>query len=469
MGRVQANKLFRILGLVGLVQCFWLIYLNLQKMGMRYRQKAVASQETDSLPDDNMKNAITCNVCMDRKFPVCLPCGHLFCYECIVQHASSTDAPPDEGLCPQCRFTFPLCKIAPMRKQPLCHAKMLRYAIRLCRSQHTHSRTYVSGIQPTGSPHIGNYFGFIQKWVEIQEKEFADRKFLGVVDLHSITTGLPDPDELRDNTLKMAAGLLACGVNPHKTVLFQQSRVPEHTQLFWILSSLQTVAQLKRMPQFKDKSKRYKKGDVPVGLLSYPVLQTADVFIYKGTHVPVGEDQKQHLTLMRDLVTSFNGRFNNYFPVPELVTSNTPRLKSLRDSSQKMSKSEPNPMSRIEIGDSAEEMRIKVRKALTDSIPTISYEPEERPAISNLVLIYSALANIEPKAVVVECKGMDTLAFKERLFELAEAKLGHIRDEYERLLEDSGYVRQTLADGSRQASEVAKETLSDVRRLVGLD
>jgi tryptophanyl-tRNA synthetase len=329
------------------------------------------------------------------------------------------------------------------------------------------SNVYVTGIQPTGTPHLGNYLGLIQQCLKIQEKESTSTKLLFIADLHSITTGFPDPAQLRSNIFDMAAALLACGVDPSKTILFQQSRVSQHTELCWILTCLQTLAQLNRLPQYKDKAKKYSRGDVPLGLLSYPVLQSADVLLYKGTHVAVGEDQLHHIHLLRDIVDSFNCKFGDFFTPPQAVVSKTARIKSLRDPTVKMSKSDPSEWSRINISDSEEEVHAKCRKSLSDFTPWISFDPPSRPAISNLIVIYAALSDVEPNAVVSECKYMDTLKFKERLFEVVEAKLGPIRREYQKLCQDRCYVQQVLEENSKKAASIAQKNLNDIRKIVG--
>ncbi|VDM28371.1 unnamed protein product [Toxocara canis] len=271
----------------------------------------------------------------------------------------------------------------------------------------SHPTVYFSGIQPTGVPHLGNYFGFIQPWLNIQNTEpSTSALYLSIADYHAISTGFVPPEQMRSNIVLMAAGLLACGVNPERTVLFQQSEVHEHTNLMFILGALQTVTKLQRMPQYKDKAKKYKAGEVPVNLLIYPVLQAADVLLYKGTHVPVGDDQAQHMNLLTDLAVHFNSVTGvNYFPIPVKVgrlvndchiffewvdkiaevSGSYARIRSLRDAAKKMSKSDANSRSRIEINDSREKIFEKCAKALSDFESNITYEPKRRPAISNLV------------------------------------------------------------------------------------
>uniref|UniRef100_A0AC34RIB0 Tryptophan--tRNA ligase n=1 Tax=Panagrolaimus sp. JU765 TaxID=591449 RepID=A0AC34RIB0_9BILA len=331
-----------------------------------------------------------------------------------------------------------------------------------------HKQLYFSGIQPTGVPHIGNYFGFVKNWIKIQNDAPNVTKLLSVVDLHAITTSIPKPSQLNANIVNMTAGLLACGVDPKKTILFQQSRIPEHGQLCWILGSFQTLTQLQRLPQFKDKSKRYGKGQVPLGLVSYPVLQSADVLLYKGTHVPVGEDQSQHMNLMADLAEHFNLEYKtDYFPIPQMTHSPYPRIKSLRDPSQKMSKSNPSEFSRIDLSDDADALHSKIKRALTDSNSKLSFDWEQRPGVSNLISIYGAFTGQTPDEIVLENQNLDTLAFKEKLIQIAETELGPIRKKYNELLANKAEIWEVLNNGSEQAREIAVRNLDEVCKIVG--
>uniref|UniRef100_A0AC34GQ90 Tryptophan--tRNA ligase n=1 Tax=Panagrolaimus sp. ES5 TaxID=591445 RepID=A0AC34GQ90_9BILA len=331
-----------------------------------------------------------------------------------------------------------------------------------------HNNVYVSGIQPTGVAHLGNYFGFIKTWVHLQNGTNDASKFLAVVDLHAITTGLPPPSTLKNNIVRMTASLLACGVDPDKTVLFQQSQIPEHCQLSWILGSLQTITQLQRLPQYKDKSKKYTKGQVPLGLVSYPVLQSADVLLYKGTHVPVGEDQSQHMNLLSDIAERFNFEYKTeYFPIPQMVKSSAPRIRSLKDPLQKMSKSDSSEFSRIDLSDESDILLSKIKRGLTDTTSTISYDWENRPGVSNLVSIYSAFTNLSPEDVVKNCKDLDTLGFKKHLYEIAEETLAPIRNRFNELCNDEAYVWEILNKGSEKARNVAQKNLYEIKKLVG--
>ncbi|KAK6030368.1 putative tryptophan--tRNA ligase [Ostertagia ostertagi] len=289
-----------------------------------------------------------------------------------------------------------------------------RTARYLCTEVRQHSELYFSGIQPTGVPHLGNYFGFIEPWVNLRKSLPSTTKMiLAIADQHAISLGPKSssenfkiikphlfhfslPSSLGQKSLGntmaitftrklraiMACSLLACGVDPSRTLLFRQSSVPQISQLSWILGSLQTVAQLQRLPQYKEKATKVSRGDIPVGLLTYPILQAADVLMFKATHVPVGADQAQHMNMLADLADHFNGFYKIlYFPRPQQVVQPvTSRLRSLRDPLKKMSKSEKSARSRLEISDSAEEIEEKCRKAVSDTESRLTYSPDTRPA-----------------------------------------------------------------------------------------
>lgn len=264
----------------------------------------------------------------------------------------------------------------------------------------------MSGIQPTGVVHLGNYLGAIQRWCDIQNTGENVSYFLA--DLHSIT--LPqDPTELRHNILQMTATLLACGIDPHKSTLFLQSSVKQHTELGWIFSCLTTMARLAHLPQYKEKSAKVK--EIPLGLFVYPVLQAADILMYKATHVPVGEDQVQQLQLAQHLANVFNFRFGETFPICHGVIADDPssRIKSLRDPTKKMSKSDADPKSRIMLTDTPDQLLEKVKKALTDFKSAVTYDPIERPGVANLLIIHSLMSNGRSvQELCDEAKGMDT-------------------------------------------------------------
>ncbi len=324
----------------------------------------------------------------------------------------------------------------------------------------------LSGIQPTGNLHLGNYLGAIVNWTTMQH---SMETFICVVDLHAITVP-QDPIALRANTLEMTAALLASGIDPAKAVLFHQSGVPEHAQLAWILNCTARLGWLNRMTQFKEKSGKDKEG-ASVGLYTYPVLQAADILIYKATHVPVGEDQKQHLELARDIAQKFNTDFNvDLFPLPEpVIQGSATRVMSLRDGSRKMSKSEPSDMSRINLTDTADEIADKIRKAKTDPdvLQADLANLKSRPEAENLVGIYAALAGISVMEVVQQFDGKGFGTFKPALAELVVGKIAPITTEFRRLAKDTAYLSGVLAKGAAAARTVAAQTLVQANDAVG--
>jgi tryptophanyl-tRNA synthetase len=324
----------------------------------------------------------------------------------------------------------------------------------------------LSGIQPTGNLHLGNYLGAIVNWTTMQH---AMETFICVVDLHAITVP-QDPKALTANTLEMTAALLASGIDPAKAVLFHQSAVPEHAQLAWILNCTARLGWLNRMTQFKEKSGKDKEG-ASVGLYTYPVLQAADILIYKATHVPVGEDQKQHLELARDIAQKFNTDFNvDLFPLPEpVIQGPATRVMSLRDGSRKMSKSEPSDMSRINLTDTADEIADKIRKAKTDPdvLQADLANLKSRPEAENLVGIYAALSGISAMEVLAQFDGKGFGAFKPALAELVVGKIAPITAEFRRLAGDPAYLTSVLAKGAAAARTVAAQTLVQANDAVG--
>lgn len=329
---------------------------------------------------------------------------------------------------------------------------------------------YVSGIQPTGVPHLGNYFGFIQHWISLQNDGCSKQMYLSIADYHSISMGFINPLEMKNNIFKMAASLLACGLDPEKTTLFQQSRVADHANLMYILGSLQTISRLTRMPQYKDKAAVFKNGNIPVNLQLYPILQAADVLLYKGTHVPVGDDQTQHLLLMRDLAFKFNAILHcDFFPVPVQISARCARLKSLQNSTKKMSKSMGNDRSRILISDIKQIIVEKCVKALSDSQSNITYEPEKRPAVSNLVTLYALATGLSVENVIDECASLDTKGFKLCLAEKIDAHIAPFREKYEGLLQEPQLIRDILTHGTQRAEKKAQETMAELRELLGFN
>lgn len=330
----------------------------------------------------------------------------------------------------------------------------------------------VSGIQPTGQLHLGNYLGAIRQWVALQDQVAAEggESLFFLADLHALTVAI-DPAELSANTIEMAATLLACGIDPAKAILFNQARVPAHAELSWILSGTARVGWLNRMTQWKDKAGKNREG-ASVGLFTYPVLQAADVLLYNATHVPVGDDQKQHLELARDIATKFNLDFGTeLFTLPDpYISPAAPRIMSLRDGSAKMSKSDPSEASRIILTDDADTIAQKIRKAKSDAdvLPETVEGLEGRPEAQNLVTIYAALAGRDRADVVAEFAGKQFGQFKPALADLAVATLGPIRERLLALLEDKAAVSAVLVEGAARAAALAAPVLAEAKRAVGL-
>ena len=330
----------------------------------------------------------------------------------------------------------------------------------------------VSGIQPTGDLHLGNWLGAIRQWVRLQdEAEAAGGEALYfLADLHAITVAL-DPAKLAANTREMAAALIACGIDPARAILFNQARVPAHAELAWLLFCTARVGWLNRMTQFKDKVGRNREG-ASVGLYAYPVLQAADVLLYNATHVPVGEDQKQHLELARDIAEKFNtDRGVDLFTRPQpLIGATAARVMSLRDGTAKMSKSDPSDMSRINLTDDDDTIAQKVRKARTDAepLPGEMAGLEARAEARNLVVLMAALQDRTPDAVLAEHGGEGFGQFKPRLAEQLVASLSPIRDRFVALRRDEAAIDATLAAGAKRARALAAPTLAAAYRATGL-
>jgi len=329
----------------------------------------------------------------------------------------------------------------------------------------------VSGIQPTGNLHLGNYLGAIKQWVAMQDAMKPGEECLFfLADLHALSQPVVAA-ELASNTVEMAATLLACGIDPERAILFNQARVPGHSELAWILGGTARMGWLNRMTQWKDKAGKSGESQ-SVALFTYPVLQAADVLLYQATHVPVGEDQKQHLELARDIATKFNNDFGvELFTLPEpFVSKAAPRIMSLRDGAAKMSKSDPSDASRINLIDSDDVMVQKIKKAKTDPepLPDSFAGLAERPEAKNLVTIYAALADIGTDAVMAEYGGKGFGAFKPALADLAVAELGPIRDRLTALLNDRAAVSAALVKGAARANALAAPTLKAAQAAVGL-
>lgn len=320
-----------------------------------------------------------------------------------------------------------------------------------------------SGIQPTGVPHLGNYLCAIRKWVDMQQQ--YDRMFVSIVDLHSITVP-QDPATLRENILVMAACLMACGIDHEKTILFQQSTVAYHTELAWILGCLCTLPRLSKLPQWKEKSKVVK--DPGVGLYTYPILQSADILLYKATVVPVGEDQIIHLELSQDLARAFNRIYSIIFPYAKPLIGDVSKVRCLKDPACKMSKSNPNPMSRIDLQDSADLVATKIKKSVTDSIRLLSYDPQERPGVANLINMHSLITNTRPEDIVQEFGNLNKVQYKEKVTEVINGTVQPINKEMTRLLSDKHYLHTVLDTGMNRASEIAEVNMKEIKQAVGL-
>lgn len=325
-----------------------------------------------------------------------------------------------------------------------------------------------SGVQPTGNLHLGNYLGAIRNFVELQRQGDFECIFC-VVDMHAITVW-QDPKELRAQTREIAASFLAAGIDPTKAIIFNQSQVTVHAELAWIFNCVARIGWLNRMTQFKEKAGKHKEN-ASVGLYVYPVLMAADILGYRATHVPVGEDQKQHLELARDIAIKFNNDFGQeYFPVPEpIIQGPATRVMSLRDGLSKMSKSDPSEYSRISLKDDADAISLKIRKAKTDSgqMPGVASELEGRPEAGNLLAIYAALDNRTRDEVMAEFAGQNFSDFKNKLAELAVSKLAPIGAEMRRYMADPAEIDRVLKNGAERANQIAAPIIREVREIVG--
>jgi tryptophanyl-tRNA synthetase len=323
-----------------------------------------------------------------------------------------------------------------------------------------------SGVQPTGNLHLGNYLGALRNFVRLQASHEC---IFCVVDMHAITVW-QDPAELRRSTREVAAAFMACGIDAKKHIVFNQSRVPAHAQLAWIFNCVARVGWLNRMTQFKEKAGKDREN-ASVGLYIYPNLMAADILAYKATHVPVGEDQKQHLELARDIAQKFNHDFGvEFFPIIEpIIQGEATRVMSLRDGTKKMSKSDPSDYSRINLTDTAETIDLKIRKARTDPhpLPATVAELEKRPEADNLVTIYAALSDHTREGVLKKFAGAQFSAFKRDLSDLAVSVLGPIGAEMQRLTKDPGAVDAVLRDGAERADAIARTILKEVEEIVG--
>ena len=330
------------------------------------------------------------------------------------------------------------------------------------------SKLVFSGVQPTGNLHLGNYLGAVKRFVELQDANTMCIYCL--VDLHAITNW-QDPKELRKNTIEVTAAFLACGLRQENSIIFNQSQVTTHTELAWIFNCVARIGWLNRMTQFKEKAGKNREN-ASLGLYCYPTLMAADILAYHATHVPVGEDQKQHLELTRDIATKFNNDFNapDFFPVPEpIIEGPATRIMSLRDGAKKMSKSETSDMSRINLTDDSDSIRKKIQKAKTDpfEIPGEKKELVNRPEAENLLGIYATVANQSIEKTLEQFSGSDFKRLKDELSDILISELEPINKEIKKLLDQEAYIVQILREGSEKADEISRPILEKTREIVG--
>ena len=331
------------------------------------------------------------------------------------------------------------------------------------------SKKIFSGVQPTGNLHLGNYIGAIKNFVDLQNQKENECVYC-VVDLHAITTN-QDPKILKNNIRETTAAFLASGLDYKKSIIFNQSLVPAHSEGSWILGCVARMGWLNRMTQFKEKAGKDKEK-ASVGLYIYPVLMAADILLYDATHVPVGHDQKQHLELSRDIAQKFNIDFNapDFLKAPEpLIQKNFARIMSLKDGTKKMSKSDPSDLSRINLSDGKDEIVNKIKKAKTDSLtlPNNDKNLSERPEVENLLGIYSNLSNQSLNNSINEFSGKNFSEFKEKLADLIVEKITPISNEINKLQKDNNFIDSVLKDGAKKASEIASKKVEEMKKIIG--
>jgi tryptophanyl-tRNA synthetase len=324
----------------------------------------------------------------------------------------------------------------------------------------------LSGIQPTAdSYHLGNYLGAVRQWVRLQEEH---EPFFFIADLHAITVE-QDPKVLRERTRRAAAQLLAAGVDPERSAIFVQSHIPEHAQLGWVMQCITSFGEARRMTQFKDKSAKGGEGSASVGLFSYPMLMAADILLYRPAYVPVGEDQRQHLELTRDLAQRFNSRYKKTFRLPEpYILKEVAKIYDLQDPAIKMSKSASSPSGLIDMLDDPKASAKKIRSAVTDSEMEIRFDEEAKPGVSNLLRIYSALTGSDIETLVGKYAGKGYGDLKKDLAEVVVDYVTPFREKTHQILEDRAYLDGILEQGAEKAGVVARKTLADVYERVGL-
>ena len=326
-----------------------------------------------------------------------------------------------------------------------------------------------SGVQPTGNLHLGNYLGAIKNFVELNNDDNNECVFC-VVDLHAVTVK-QDPKELKDNIRKTVSTFVACGIDPEKSIIFNQSTVPAHSEAAWLLSCVARMGWLNRMTQFKEKAGKDKEK-ASIGLYSYPILMAADILLYDATHVPVGEDQKQHLELCRDIAQKFNNDYakEDFLKVPEpLIQKEFSRIMSLKDGTKKMSKSEHSDLSRINLTDDENLIINKIKKAKTDTLP-LPFNSEElgnRPEAKNLLVIYSSLTNQTLDQSIKEFSGKNFFNFKEKLSQVLVEKIKPISNEIKKLNDEAEYLDKILSNGQKKANEFASKKLKKMQEIIG--
>ena len=324
-----------------------------------------------------------------------------------------------------------------------------------------------SGVQPTGEIHLGNYLGAIKQFVDYQ-KDY--NSIFSIVDLHAVTVW-QDPSQLLDNIHKVLSIFLACGLDKEKNIIFNQSQVPEHTQLAWLLSCTARIGWLNRMTQFKDKAGKNREN-ASVGLYTYPILMAADIMLYKASHVPVGDDQKQHLELARDIAHKFNTDYAiDFFVLPEpLFNSDSTRIMSLRDGTKKMSKSDISDYSRILMTDENDTIALKIKKAKTDSspMPELADDLSKRPEIENLINIFSSCSGIPKNTVIEQFSSKEISYFKDELSQVLINLIQPICSEAKKLYEDKRFLNQVLSSGAIRARQISQNTISDVYKIAGM-
>jgi len=326
-----------------------------------------------------------------------------------------------------------------------------------------------SGVQPTGNLHLGNYLGAIKNFVQLNNDNQNECLFC-VVDLHAITVN-QDPKNLKNNILETVATFIASGIDPKKSIIFNQSQVSSHSELAWILSCVARMGWLNRMTQFKEKAGKDKEK-ASIGLYSYPVLMAADILLYDATHVPVGDDQKQHLELCRDIAQKFNNDFNvtDFFKIPEpLIQKEFSRIMSLKDGLKKMSKSELSDLSRINLTDKEDQIFNKIKKAKTDTLPIPSSleELKERPEAKNLINIYSSVSGLSLEKTIQEFSGKNFSQFKDDLSQILIDKIIPISNEIKKLLNDKNYLDEILSNGCKKAAEISSQKVEKIHKIIG--